>query len=187
MTAALVHYAAEESGPSPLQVPLGELIIGIICFAILCWVLMKYAFPMFEKTYQERTDAIQGGLKRAEEGQAEAARLLEQYRQQLAEARAEAGQIRQRATEEAARIGEQLREQARADADRIVESGRQQLVAERDRLVQELRGDVGRLAVELSARIIGEALANEAAQRGTVDRFLSELETVDGRLTAGSK
>src|SRR2546423_5708432 len=138
MTAALVHYAAEESGPSPLQVPLGELIIGIICFAILCWVLMKYAFPMFEKTYQERTDAIQGGLKRAEESQAEAARLLEQYRQQLAEARAEASHIREQAKEQAANIAADLRRQGEAERDRIIEAGRQQLAAERERLVQEL-------------------------------------------------
>jgi F-type H+-transporting ATPase subunit b len=187
MTSALVHYAAEESGPSPLQVPVGELIIGIICFAILCWVLMKYAFPMFEKTYQERTDAIQGGLKRAEEAQTEAARLLEQYRQQLAEARAEASHIREQAKEQAANISADLRRQGEAERDRIIEAGKQQLAAERERLVQELRGDVGRLAVELSSRIIGEALADEAAQRGTVDRFLADLETADGRLSAGSK
>lgn len=187
MTAALVHYAAEESGPSPLQVPLGELIIGLICFGIVCYVLMKYAFPLFEKTYKERTDAIQGGLKRAEDAQAEAARLLEQYRQQLTEARAEATQIREQAKEQAARIAEELRQQGQEDRDRIIESGRQQLAAERERLVQELRADVGRLAVELSSRIIGEALASEAAQRGTVDQFLTELETVDGRSTAGSK
>ena len=64
-----------------------ELVLGSIAFALICFVLMKYVFPRMEETFRARVDAIEGGIKRAEEAQAEANELLEQYRAQLAEAR----------------------------------------------------------------------------------------------------
>ncbi len=68
-----------------------------------------------------------------------------------------------------------------------MERGREQLSAERDALVRELRDDIGRLSVDLAARIVGESLADEARQSGTIDRFLAQVDTVDGRLQAGAK
>ena len=78
-----------------------ELIIGAIAFLIVFGVLYKVLMPRIQKTLAERTDAIEGGLQRAEEAQAEAARTLEQYQAQLAEARHEASRLR----EEAQRAG----------------------------------------------------------------------------------
>ena len=83
----------EESSSNPVIPNVGELIIGLLTFAIVVFVLMKYAWPRMEATFQVRRDAIEGGIKRAEEAQAEAQRLLGEYRQQLSEARTEAAQI----------------------------------------------------------------------------------------------
>ncbi len=44
---------------------------------------------MFQKVLDERSELIEGGIKKAEEAQAEAKEALEQYRAQLAEARTE--------------------------------------------------------------------------------------------------
>jgi F-type H+-transporting ATPase subunit b len=49
-------------------------------------------------------------------------------------------------------------------------------VAERQTIIRELRSDIGSLAVDLASRIVGESLADEARQRGTVERFLAELD-----------
>ena len=67
-------------------------------------VLAKILMPRIQRTLEERTDAIEGGLKRAEDAQADAARLLEQYRAQLAEARHEAARLREEAREQGAQI-----------------------------------------------------------------------------------
>ncbi len=48
--------------------------------------------------------------------------------------------------------------------------------AQRAQLVAELREELGRNAVLLAGRIVGESLEDEARRRGTVDRFLNELE-----------
>jgi F-type H+-transporting ATPase subunit b len=153
-----------------------EIVVGVVAFAILCFVLMKFVFPKMEQTFRARVDAIEGGIKRAEETQAEANRLLEQYKQQLAEARAEAASIRDEARAEALAAKEDIVAEARAESDRIIAAGREALAASRQQLLTELRGEVGEIAVDLAGRIVGESLADEARRSGTVERFLSELD-----------
>ena len=172
----------EESGPNPVIPNGGELIIGLLTFAIVVYVLMKYAWPRMEATFQARRDAIEGGVKRAEEAQAEAQRLLTEYRQQLSEARTEAAQIRDNARAEGQRIIEEMRTTAQEESARIVARGEEQLATARQQVVNELRGQIGTLAVQLAGQVVGESLADDARRSGTVDRFLAEL---DGMAAAG--
>ena len=66
--------------------------------------------------------------------------------------------------------------QAHAETERIAAAGRAQLDAQRPQIVAELRGDLGRVSVELASKVVGESLEDEARQRRTVERFLAELE-----------
>jgi F-type H+-transporting ATPase subunit b len=178
----LSYLAAE--GPethNPIVPIWQEIVIGAIAFGILYYVLAKWVFPRMEAMFQARVEAIEGGIKKAEEAQAEAGRLLEQYRAQLAEARTEAARIRDEARADAERIRQDLLARAGEERDRIIAAGRESLVAERETIIRELRTEVGSLAVDLAGRIVGESLADEARQRGTVERFLTELETTGGR------
>ncbi len=160
----------------------GELIVGIISFAILYVVYKRIVVPRLEVMLAERRRTIEGGIERAEAMQAEAKAALEQYRAQLAEARNEAAQIRDQARAEGQQIIEELRTQAQEESARIVARGEEQLATQRQQLVNELRGQIGTLAVDLAGRVVGESLADDARRRGTVDRFLAEL---DGMATTG--
>lgn len=163
--------------PNPVLPIWQELVLGLIAFGVLYYVLWKYVFPRMEQTFKARVEAIEGGIKRAEERQAEANQLFEQYKQQLAEARNEASVIRDRARADADAIRDDAQRQAREERDRIIASGQEQLDQQRSTIVRELRAEMGELAVDLASRIVGEALADEARRRGTVERFLTELET----------
>src|SRR4051794_20984066 len=176
--------AAEEH--NPLIPPVGEIIVGIIAFAILYFVLAKFVFPQMEKTFVARREAIEGGIQRAEAMQAEAKAALEQYRAQLAEARTEAAQIRDAARAEGQQIIDELRAQAQEESARIVARGEEQLASSRQQVVNELRARMGALAVALAGGVVGEPLADDARRSGTVDRFLDDLDgmtatTGDGR------
>jgi len=165
-----------EETPNPIIPIWQEIVIGSIAFAILCFVLMKFVFPRMEQMYQARVEAIEGGIRRAEERQAEANALFEQYKLQLAEARTEAARIRQEAAADADGIRQDLLARAREESDRIIAAGKDQLVAERQTIVRELRSEIGTLAVDLASRIVGESLEEEARRKGTVERFLAELD-----------
>lgn len=174
-----IYLAAAE--PGPLNFVWEEFVLVLIIFLLLLWLMSKYVVPMFEKSFEQRRDAIEGGIARAEATQREAAALLRQYQQQLSEVRTEAAQIRDGARAEGQRIVEEMRANAQAESDRIVSRGEQQLASQRSSIVRELRSDLGGLAVELSERIIGERLATDAAVRSTVDAFLADLERSEAR------
>jgi F-type H+-transporting ATPase subunit b len=174
MITAASLLAAEES--NPLIPHTYELVVGIFSFAVVILVVGKMLVPRIQKTLEERTDAIEGGLKRAEDAQAEAEQTLEQYRSKLAEARHEAARLREQAREQGAQIIAEMRDQAQVEARRIAESAQAQIEAERQQALTRLRAEVGELAVELASRVVGESLQDEARQRRTVDRFLEELE-----------
>jgi F-type H+-transporting ATPase subunit b len=174
--------AADEN---PLIPPWGEIIIGLIAFGLVVLVMMRFVAPRFEQVFRARREAIEGGIERAEAMQAEAKAALEQYRAQLAEARTEAAQIRDAARADGQQIIEELRVQAQEESARILARGEEQLAANRQAVVNELRGQIGALAVELAGRVVGESLADDARRRGTVDRFLDQLDGMtlpaDGR------
>ena len=167
---------------NPLIPELPELIIGAIAFLIVFVVLWRVLMPRIQKTLEERTDKIEGGLQRAEEAQAEAARTLEQYRAQLADARQEASRIREEAREQGAQIIAEMRERAEGEARRITEAAQAQIEAERQQALISLRAEVGSLATELASRIVGESLTDEARQSRMVDRFLDGLDAQSNRV-----
>ena len=163
---------------NPLIPPWGEIIIGLIAFAIVYFVFAKFVAPRFEQVFRARREAIEGGIERAEAMQVEARAALDQYRAQLAEARSEAAQIRDQARAEGQQIIEELRTQAQEESKRIVARGEEQLATARQQVVNELRGQIGALAVDLAGRVVGESLADDVRRRGTVDRFLEELDSM---------
>lgn len=174
-----MHFlAAEESAPNVLQVPLVELVIGGLAFLIVFGALAKWVLPGVKKTLAERTDQIEGGMQRAEAAQAEATDVLEQYRAQLAQARTEAAEIRAQAQADRLAIIEEARTEAAAAAEQVTRRAQEQLVAETQAVRGQLTRDVGRLSVDLAGRIVGESLADDDRVRGTVDRFIADLESV---------
>ncbi|NCZ57251.1 MAG: F0F1 ATP synthase subunit B [Actinobacteria bacterium] len=161
---------------NPLVPHTAELIVGAIAFTLLFLVLRSRVVPMFEKAFAARTEAIQGGMERAEKAQLEAQRALVQYNEQLSKAREEAQTLREEARAQGSAIVEELRAKAQEEAARITAAAHASIEAERQQAVTSLRNEVGTLAVELASKIVGEALEDQARQSRIVDRFLDDLE-----------
>ena len=161
---------------NPLLPNWAEIIAGIVFALLLTWLISKFVVPRFEATYAERTEAIQGGIEKAERAQAEAQAALEEYQAQLAEARTEAARIREDAKTQGAQILAEMREQAQSESARIRTAAQTQLEAERIQVMTQLRSEIGGLATTLASRIVGESLEDDARARRTVDRFLADLE-----------
>lgn len=172
----MFNIIAAESEVNILRLPLDELIIGTLAFGIVFFALAKFAFPAISKTLEARADAIEGGLARAENSQAEAAAMLEEYRAQLADARGEAANIRAEAQAEKIVMIENARGEAVAAAASVTERAQAQIEAERSQAMASLRRDVSELALTLASKVVGESLTDDARARASVDRFIADLE-----------
>ena len=169
-----ITLAAEENPLIPHPV---EIVLALVVFGLLFFALKKWVVPNFEKTFAERTSAIEGGLEAAETKQAEADAKLEELTQQLGEARHEAARIREDAREQGATIIAEMREQAQSESARILEHAQNQIEAERKQAVTSLRAEVGSLATSLAGRIVGESLDDDDRQARVIERFLADLES----------
>ena len=172
----MLHQLAASSSPNPLVPNWTEVIVGAIAFFIVFFALWKVLLPRITTVLDERTEKIEGGLQKADELQAEAKRVLEQYQAQLQDARHEAARLREEAKEQGAGIIAEMREQAQAEARRITEAAQAQIAADRQQAFASLRAEVGTLSVQLASKIVGESLDDEARQSRVVDRFLAEME-----------
>jgi len=157
---------------------MAELVAELVGFVVMLFVLWKYVLPPVGAMVRKRQDEVQRQVDEAEE----ATRKLEDARRRLdnavQRADAEGARIRDDARAEATRIREELKEQAEAEVERMLQRGREQLVADRDQAVRKLRTELGGASMELAERVIRTTLGDDGARVGTVESFLSEIESL---------
>jgi F-type H+-transporting ATPase subunit b len=175
LSADTLVVAAGEAHNPLLPAP-ADLLWGGLCFVVILVVFLTLVLPRMNKLLDERAEVIEGGIKKAENAQAEAAAALEEYNKQLADARAEAAKIREQARADATRIANDVKAQASADAERITANAAAQIEAERQSALVSLRSEVGSLAIDLASGVIGESLTDDRRASAIVDRFLADLE-----------
>lgn len=181
MVASIIWFLAQTEGEAEpvndakdLYPHWEELLVGALAFAVLFFFVWKWVLPRVSALLEERRDKIQGDLERAEQTRTQAEQELADYRQQLANARQESNSI----IEEARKTAEQLRADIQARSEReaaaTVAKAQDEIRAERDRVFQELRGEIGEIAVELAERVVGASLDAEAHQR-LIDEYIDQV------------
>jgi F-type H+-transporting ATPase subunit b len=176
--ATSILLAAEEEGGGGIDLLLpatSELIAGIIAFGVVFLFIWKWAWPAINRSLESRQQAIGGQLKEAEATKLEAKSLLDDYRAQMADAKAEAGRIVDEARAQAETVRSDLVAKAEAEAGQIVGKAREDAANEKARALQEARQEVADLSIDLAEKVVGENL-DRAAQHGLIERYLADLE-----------
>jgi F-type H+-transporting ATPase subunit b len=171
---AFLAVKAADTNPLLPQVP--DLIYGGFVFLVVLVIFIVVVIPRLNAMLDARSDAIEGGIKRAEIAEAAAEAKKGEYEAALAEARAEAGRIRDQARADGAKIVAEAKEQATVEAARVTANAQLQIEAERTAALVSLRAEVGSLAIDLASGVIGESLVSDKRSKDIVDRFLTDLE-----------
>lgn len=161
---------------NPLIPGVPDLVWSSVVFVVLLAFFFWKILPNVNTMLDKRAEAIEGNIEKADATQKEAEAALAKYTAQLAEARAEAGQIRDDARADGAKIVAEAKDVASHEAARITETAHAQIEAERQAALVSLRSEVGSLALDLASGVIGEALTDDKKSRSLVDRFLADLE-----------
>jgi F-type H+-transporting ATPase subunit b len=151
-----------------------ELLVGALAFAVLFFFVWKWVLPRVSALLEERRDKIQGDLESAEQTRTQSERELAEYREQLATARQEANGIIEEARKTAEQVRVDIQARAEGEAAATVSKAQEEIRAERDRVFQELRGEIGEIAVELAERVVGASLDAKAHQR-LIDEYIDEV------------
>jgi F-type H+-transporting ATPase subunit b len=168
--------AAEEESSNFLVSPdVGLMIWTFLAFIVALLVLRKYAWPAITQALDKRQHAIEESIDTAERARADASELLEEYRQRLREARAQADEIVARARKAGEVHERESLEEARGRRDELLEQTRRDIEAETRRAIQEIRAEVADLTIMATEKVTRKALDADD-QRRLVEEALGELD-----------
>ena len=142
-----------------------NLIAQVVLFAIVYWVLKRYAFKPVIAMLEERRRRIEEGQINAENIKKQLAEAQAKYEEILAKANAEAQRLIEEVRASGDRLAEQKRQEAIAAAEQITLKAQEAMALERERIMAELKQELGRLVVDTTVRVTGKVLTPQDHQR----------------------
>ena len=174
MSLLLVLQEGGEHVASPFDINGGVIIWTVVIFVILLAVLYRLGYPALLKMVEERERRIQKQLDEAEKANAEAQRILEEHKKQIAAARNEAQDILAKAKAVSQKERETLLAKAREEYDALLNRARKDIEAEKDKAIQALRREAVELSIAAASRVIESNLDTDANRKLVAD-FLDSL------------
>ncbi len=156
------------------DINLGLSVWTTFVFIGLLLILGKFAWGPILEMVQAREDGIQSTLDQAANERVEAAKLLAEHREQMADARRQGQQMIAEGKEAGERVRQDIEEKARAEGDAMVERARESIEREKDAALEELRKESVDLALAAAAKLV-QASLDEKKDRELVMGFIEEL------------
>ncbi len=176
MNLGLLIAASKSSSGSFLVSPnVGLMLWTLIIFGASIFILAKFAFPRIQSALDKRQQAIEESIDASERVKREADKLLEEYRERLAEARGQAEDIVARAAKAAENHQAESQAEAKRRREEMMEQARRDIEQETRRAIQEIRKEVAGLTVAATEKVTRKTLTDED-QRRLVEEALSELD-----------
>jgi len=170
----LLALLQEEHVASPFDINGGVIIWTVVIFVILLAVLYRLGYPALLRMVEERERRIQKQLEDAEKANAEAQRLLEEHKKQIAAAHNQAQEILAKAKTVSQKERETLLAKAREEYDALLNRARKDIDAEKEKAIQALRREAVDVSIAAASRVI-EANLDTDANRKLVTEFLESL------------
>jgi F-type H+-transporting ATPase subunit b len=168
--------AAEEESSNFLVSPnVGLMIWTLLAFIVAFLILRKYAWPAITEALDKRQKAIEDSIDVAERTRADAQQVLEEYRERLREARAQADEIVARARKAGEVHERETLEKARGQREELMAQTRRDIEAETRRAIQEIRDEVADLTVLATEKVTRKSLTDDDQKR-LVEDALKELD-----------
>ncbi len=137
----------------------------VIIFAVVYFVLNRYAFGPISAMLEARRKRIADGEAKLEKIARDLAAADENARNIMDKANAESNRLVKEAGEGAAALASKKREEAQAEAAAIIAKSHEGSRLEREQLLAQLKREFGRMVVDTTSRVTGKVLTNDDQTR----------------------
>ena len=134
-------------------------------FAIVFFVLYKFAYGPVLKMLKERTKKIEKGLRDAEESQKKLTEMSEKEREVLVKARKDAQEIIKKAEDQAIKNKEGIIAEANKQAEVLIKKAQLGIEEEKNKVMSEVKNEIAGLVMLATEKIIGEKVSSESDKR----------------------
>jgi len=146
---------------------------ALVAFIVIFIVAWKFVWPPITDMLDQRATNIRESLERAEAAKIEAERLLEEYKETMAEARKEAGQILQQAKQAAESTRTEAYAKAQAEYDDMLAKAREAIDGEKKAAIAQLQASVAELSVSVAGKLIGAELSEQDHLK-VIEKYVAE-------------
>jgi F-type H+-transporting ATPase subunit b len=174
--AAEAAHGAEGGSLSPFAGDLGNAIWTLVIFALVVFVLGKYAWGPMLSGLQARENFIRESLEKAERDRKESEARLREYEERLAASRAEATAIVDEARRDAEVVKRKIEQDGKAEYDRMIERAKREIGIATEAATRELYTVSARLATEMASRVLGREVTAQDQER-LIAESIAELNS----------
>ena len=153
---------------------IGDFILIAGSFLLLIFLVKKYAWGNISSILDERAEKISSDIDGAEEARKKAEELASQREAELAGSRTEAKTIIENAKETAEKSKADILAEAKLEAGRLKEKANQEIAQNKAEALQSVKGDVADLTISLAGKIISQNLDSQA-HKELIDQYIDQL------------
>jgi F-type H+-transporting ATPase subunit b len=136
-----------------------------VSFAILLFLLKRFAFPAITEMLDARERTIAQNLAKAEQARKDAEQLLADYKSKLKAAQQEATAMLDQARKQGQQLADETQRRVKEETDRALAASRDEMARERLRLSKELREQAVDLVLAATERLISRNLTDADSKR----------------------
>ncbi|GAB3007125.1 F0F1 ATP synthase subunit B [Cyclobacterium sediminis] len=155
---------------------LGLIIWQLIAFAILFFILAKFAWKPILSALDERDSSIEASLSEAEKARLEMQNLVADNERLLQEARVERDEILRSANEFATQTMEISKEEAAKAGAKMIEEAKAVIETEKQAALTDVKIQVAELSLKIAEKLMRQNLATEASQKELVEEFVKDIK-----------
>jgi F-type H+-transporting ATPase subunit b len=155
----------DESSNFLVSPDVGLMIWTLLSFVVALLVLRKFAFPAISEALDKRQRAIEESIDAANKSKAESEALLDEYRERLKEARAQADEIVAKARKSGDDVERSAAEAGKLKREEMLAQARKDIQGETRRAIQEIRSEVADLTVAATEKVTRKTLTAEDQKR----------------------
>ncbi len=154
----------------------GLLFWTFISFAVLFFLLKKFAWKPIVGTVNDREQSIREALASAEKAKLEMENLTADNERILKEARAERETLLKEAREIKNKMIADAKEEAQTQASKMIEQAQVAIASEKQAAIAELKNQVAELSVDIAEKVVRQELSNKDKQLKLVEDMLGEAK-----------
>ena len=147
-----------------------------VCFAILLFILRKFAWKPILEAISERERSIEDSLSKAEAAKEEMARLTNENDALLKQAYAERDVILQEARKLKEKIVGEAKEAAQTEGARMIENARLEINMQKALAIADVRNQVATLSIEIAEKVLRKQFEDAKKQDELVTELLKEVK-----------
>ena len=137
----------------------------VFSFVIVAFLLKRFAYKPILAVLEQRRQQIAQAHLNAEKIKQQLAKAEQRHAEILAKANAEAQKMIDEARSSAAHLSERKQQEAVALAEQIVAKAREASAIEHERTMTHLKRELGRLVVDTTAKVTGKVLTPDDQRR----------------------